>query len=56
MKRTITIRESQYIRCELTISGHEFKFVDELNGGNQESQSFTTSSFSCGQHVSVGKE
>lgn len=42
--------------CTLTISGHKFEFVDKLDGGNQESQSFTASCFSCSQHVSVVQE
>lgn len=50
------VRESQYIQCALTISWHEFEFVDKLNGGNQESQSFTTSCFSCCQYISVGQK
>ncbi len=42
--------------CTLTISGHKFEFVDKFDGGNQESQSFTASCFSCSQHVSVVQE
>lgn len=42
--------------CVLTISGHELEFIDELNGRNEEGQSFPTASFSSCKNVSVEKQ